>query len=1379
MVETSRWNDIVPQNNRDKILSEQEKQAWVKFATAELSNQVLDSLTVDVNWTKKYVKDILHYNSDITSIMNNPEEVIKLQLFLKKKVDSSIAVNWVYDNNTSKLIDAYRKNASPEWEMANFQKNFPQFRSLVQSYPNRFGEFKNRALLFNDLKKVKEILESNATLAWPLIKNNDIKNISTIMMELAMNQDNSTFANWKVTTKIEWWNDGSSINYNWTWSEDITYADYIARLTSKVGLVSELFGAKTESKQGNLESSQKEQLSRVKIFTDSMIARNPSLNMDNKKEVETIYRSINSWNITSAINSLNSLSSKKLNGLRVDFATQEWLAHGLRAIWDTVTAWKIMQWEIITRLDTNDSWIDNKYTLDRYKSTFAENEWKVELNPRFRWLVDKKFNEMLDSITDDPTSEYYYLVNDIQAQEKVKETMKSLIAFDETMKEVWPDWLWDLAEVYNDMKWLNWVLNFTDENKKMTKEMAIMLISMVATAWVWTLASWVWAWFRLAQAWRMARVTELAWETWVKASVLRNSNRVWVLWAKVWAKAFELSASWINALNKIPVIWNATVFTTVDMWLKWYFKDEWEMVASIDSFARNLATNSAMFGMFHGVWKMTEWIIWKFWIENAFAKFWTLASWDVAWMYVLNLIETWNYTPTAEEWSKIATQAVWFRVLMKWMEKTFPKINEKINAMNKKANLTIHDGIVIGKDWVRRSTGVANKATLERNMSDETLPLETRMKEAERLLWRELTSEQKIALEEAHNMEAWKNVAKWRRLMKEWFTREETQILMDKWIAGEFKNISNVEGTVKEWKPTTIEWKDNVDTFINRDRFRDTKADKEWLTKVNLEEIWLPDITIVKYKNSWESQSQYKIEWLQPVDNNLYSLSGVKIKIKIKIKQQLGEKWNINLPVESKLSSVESILKDGLLIKQWETFILQEDLWPNLPAGTKINWDFKIMPDGKIIWKWTIELPNWKKIEWTFNEKWLLYWDVNISWDKFRFTWEYKDWILNSWKLFDWEILIKEIKNWQVVFDLKWQQDTYTNNLLLEMIRGWNNSNIVKINPRTIEWEFSRVEEWLLPDLRIPEEIQTPEQAKSWLKNNWGRLALWTWALLLTIWGIKYLANKDDKDEVILMSQQPEIETQPETPTSTKTESTTPASETKSGVEIYEKPANKPNYDLSKSEATVEVLLKDKEWVVSVKSSLNIRNSDWRIVWSFKAWEAVKLTWNVKKSNWLRFVEIAWWNYVAEKYLKFNENTQNAWVNEEKKSDSKQENQQENLSFTKEQLLKWVNIKSENWYNEFIKATKLEGQPTYDELKNQIEKYDSSKSLSMSFEDWKINVYYGDIRENNRANHDSYPINNENVQKYVMKYGEIVNWKFEKAWIWARNFKFDDLWNNK
>jgi len=41
-----------------------------------------------------------------------------------------------------------------------------------------------------------------------------------------------------------------------------------------------------------------------------------------------------------------------------------------------------------------------------------------------------------------------------------------------------------MADVYNDMRGLNGMLNFTDENAKMTKEVAIMIASFAVTAGV-------------------------------------------------------------------------------------------------------------------------------------------------------------------------------------------------------------------------------------------------------------------------------------------------------------------------------------------------------------------------------------------------------------------------------------------------------------------------------------------------------------------------------------------------------------------------------------------------------------------------------------------------------------------------------------------------------------------------------------------------------------------------------------------------------------------------------------------------------------------------------------------------------------------------------
>jgi len=59
------------------------------------------------------------------------------------------------------------------------------------------------------------------------------------------------------------------------------------RLTNKNAIVNELFSSISQSVEIN--NTQKEQLQRARIFMDSLVSRNPNLNMNNKKEVNDIY----------------------------------------------------------------------------------------------------------------------------------------------------------------------------------------------------------------------------------------------------------------------------------------------------------------------------------------------------------------------------------------------------------------------------------------------------------------------------------------------------------------------------------------------------------------------------------------------------------------------------------------------------------------------------------------------------------------------------------------------------------------------------------------------------------------------------------------------------------------------------------------------------------------------------------------------------------------------------------------------------------------------------------------------------------------------------------------------------------------------------------
>ncbi len=106
------FNQEVPKSldTRDGKLTKVERANWVKYEKKKLSDSVLNSLTANVKGTEKFIKDIVLYNSDIEAIQNNKEEMIRLQVFLKKKKPNlDIAITWDYDKKTEDAINEYRK----------------------------------------------------------------------------------------------------------------------------------------------------------------------------------------------------------------------------------------------------------------------------------------------------------------------------------------------------------------------------------------------------------------------------------------------------------------------------------------------------------------------------------------------------------------------------------------------------------------------------------------------------------------------------------------------------------------------------------------------------------------------------------------------------------------------------------------------------------------------------------------------------------------------------------------------------------------------------------------------------------------------------------------------------------------------------------------------------------------------------------------------------------------------------------------------------------------------------------------------------------------------------------------------------------------------
>lgn len=109
--------------------------------------------------------------------------------------------------------------------------------------------------------------------------------------------------------------------------------------------------------------------------------------------------------------------------------------------------------------------------------------------------------------------------------------------------------------------------------------------------------------------------------------------------------------------------------------------------------------------------------------------------------------------------------------------------------------------------------------------SEEVLVANWKLSDSERIakaaetLWlKRLTKEQKNALLRAHNLPQWENFKKWRILMSKWenwnpiFTREQSQKLMDEWIAGRYEANTNSfksieQSDIKDFETNLLEKK--------------------------------------------------------------------------------------------------------------------------------------------------------------------------------------------------------------------------------------------------------------------------------------------------------------------------------------------------------------------------------------------------------------------------------------------------------------------------------------------------------------------------------------------------------------------------------------------
>ncbi len=372
-----------------------------------------------------------------------------------------------------------------------------------------------------------------------------------------------------------------------------------------------------------------------------------------------------------------------------DVTNKDTHAETIRSIGNTKEAAKIMAKASVTE-------------LEKWESMSPEQTM-------LRNLIKEKLRDVKKAKTAEATRLYEEMLKNLPATDPMKlklasqkETMIDEIAseqayitiLDRHIKKNGETWLGNMLAWYNDMRWLYGTLNFSDENKKVATESAIMLASFVATAWLWAVLTSI-AMSARALAWSNALAAVAISE---KANSARQLADATVNAGKAVARgglnivaagaALGAAGNEVVQANKFTkTAWEALKFTTADAVIRASTRSEWEKSSlGFEQFMTNLAKNTAMFTAFASVEKFMnvqalDRIKWGFGLKDSNKLFVlldlpALTVGDIAVMQAMHAAETGKF-----ELDMLGVyQGLAFRVGMKgteWLIKQFPNISEK------------------------------------------------------------------------------------------------------------------------------------------------------------------------------------------------------------------------------------------------------------------------------------------------------------------------------------------------------------------------------------------------------------------------------------------------------------------------------------------------------------------------------------------------------------------------------------------------------------------------------------------------------------------------------------------------------------------------------
>ena len=390
------------------------------------------------------------------------------------------------------------------------------------------------------------------------------------------------------------------------------------------------------------------------------------------------------------------------------------------------------------------------------------------------------------------------LENDPKAKEKIAEAHAAIYCIDTFIKDQWDKGLWAAFWKYNDMKGLYGIDNWSDENIKMTKEMAIMVASFALTAGIWPLLGSLGVGARILQWTNLARATNLAQEGKVMRAGIATTKAKTAQWT-AWTLEQTAQIGQTSTMARFGT--EALKFTTLDAFIRNRVRAPGE-VDWFDEFIKKLSTNFVMFWAFAGMEKvigklLPVWIAKAEWfqIQNG-VKLLAFTSWDVAVMQALHAAETGNI-----EWDWMsAFQALAFRVGMKGTQKLPDIIAKQFPNLSTKWELAKFEA-----GEIRNGSLSPSKWYIEPLRSPETQIFQVE-------------------------------------------SRKPAQLGNQHWVR-------------ETWSQEVVNASKTIKDVLNRDVFKSTLASPDGLIRIRIGELGFPDIVVVKYKNTGKSDKQYTFEW--------------------------------------------------------------------------------------------------------------------------------------------------------------------------------------------------------------------------------------------------------------------------------------------------------------------------------------------------------------------------------------------------------------------------------------------------------------------------------------------------------------------------------------